>query len=64
MNANLWFITDELCLLFEEVNLKLLKLLDKLKGIFSVDTPVEEDFVTDNLDALLSLSFFFRRRHS
>ena len=64
MNTDLWFITDELRLLFEDVNLKLLELLDKLKGVFTVDTPVEENLVPDNLDALFIFRFFFRRRHS
>ena len=64
MHPNLRFIAHEFSLLFEEFNLELLELLDKLKGIFSVDIPIEEDFVTDNLDALFSLSLLFRRRHS
>ena len=49
MNANLWYITNEISFLFEKMNLQLSELLNKLEGVFWSNLSIKVDFIADCL---------------
>src|SRR6056300_339643 len=63
VNPNQGFVPNEFSFLFKKFNLQLLKFFNEVKSVFAIDIGIEENFITNHFDTLVSFSLFFVHRH-